>query len=447
MRSAGGGYALHAQMATTLEQPTDRRGGGRLPAPLDGLSRRERIALLALAVVLLLTLAVGVGSAVGGGVPFVADDEEARGPSDVPSDWGSLEPLLPLAPSLKEMAALKSTAAGGFSGVLAAESGSRDGGGALRLRALPAADAATGGGGRGAAARAPSGRPRPTSTGSPPRTRVRVPLVRRILATRVRIDLGFTSYLQEIIEEDLRNLTGLPLDIDLGSFLGIGAGQGPLTLTVVDSRADSRFDVLLVARGRRLLEAYRFRDRDIAGLAAQINLRSRVLVADVLRDGTPLARVTSAPLRSSDAAAPLLGSAASGLAGVASRGGRRSGAAQSSSAGGSSAPENRSSQGGGRRLDGRSVDGSRRSSGSAAGASTPHRATPSRRSLPSGRSTPTGPRRSSPGLKRGAGRGGGRSKARASRGRGSPGGHAKGDSKGRGERRANGKGRDEDGDD
>ncbi len=349
-------------MATTWKQPTDRRGVAKLRASLDRLSRRERVAALALALLVVLLLAAGVGSAVGGGLPF-GDDEEARGPAGVPSDWANLEPLLPLAPSLKDIAALKRTAAGEGSGVLAAES---DGAGALRLRALPEG-ARTLRRARVAGEGAPAGRRRPAALRAPTDLRApRIPLpsVRRILATRLGTALGAANELLEIVEIDLQNLPNLPIDLDLaiprlpplpdtplppigdpvidppdlpggnplpggdplpggGSLPGSpGAPPAPINVTVVNSQADSSFDVLLVARGRSLVEAYRFPDRDISGLAAQINLRSSVLVADVLRDRRRLARVTAAPLRSADASAPGAGTGTAGLAvSSASRGG------------------------------------------------------------------------------------------------------------------------------
>jgi hypothetical protein len=365
----------------------------------------------ALAAVLLLLLAVGVGSSVGAALPSV--EEEGARSSGIPSNWAGVEPLLPLVPSLKDIAALKGTAAGEASRVLAAESG------ALRVRALPEG---AGGGARVAAARAPSGRPRPTAVGAPEPTTVRVPSVRRILATRVVTAWGVTNDLREIVENDLRNLPGLPIDINIdidididipridpdrpsirpigrnplpGGFSvpGIPGLRAPLNLTVVDSQADSRFDVLLVARGRRLVEAYRFRDRDIAGLAAEINLRSTVLVADLLRDGRRLARVIAAPLRSDPAGAGsgLLGT---GLAaGDAARGGAGIGAGPASLATARSdsngRPGARSRRGG--RLGGRSPDARRSSpsSSSSSGARTPRLSTAPRRS------TPTRPRRSS----------------------------------------------------
>jgi len=460
---------------------------GKLTASLHRLSHREKIAALGLAVLLLLLLAVGVGSAVGGGLPFAGDEDEAREASRLPSNWVGLEPLLPLAPSLKDMATLKSTAAGEGSGVLAAESG---GGGALRLRALPegAGAASLGEGARVATERAPIGRPRPAVVRAPAGLRlptvVRVPSVRRILATRLRMVLGGTNDLREIIERDLRNLPRLPIDIDIdipridlspggpsippiggiplpggnplpvgnplpGGVPGIG-GRLPLNLTVVDSQANSSFDVLLVARGRRLLEAYRFRDRDTAGLAAQVNLRSSVLVADLLRDRTRLARVSAAPLRSADAAGPEVGSGAAGLASLAagaSRGGGGIGAgrvslasAGSGAKGASSGPSGRKS----RRAGGGSAGGGKSSSPrfSSRGGSSTRRLTPRRRSA-TRRAKPMRHQRSSHKLKKPKSRRGGRSKSSRPRGgrRSSGHGHRHGPwRRGRGHHRGQGHG-------
>jgi len=251
-------------------------------------------------------------------------------------------------------------------------------------------------------------------------------LVRRILATRLGIGLGSANNLRRILQEDLRGVRGLPIDIDIdididipridpdapspidggplpgggplplpgrnplpvgGSLPGVGRGGSVLNLTVVGSQADSRFDVLLVARGRRLLEAYRFRDRDIAGLAAQINLRSTVLVADVLRDGKRLARVTGASLRP-DAVGRGSGPLGAGLAADASRDGTGIGAASDSLASArSDANGSPPSRRGGRRSGGRSDGGGNSSLGSGSG--TP------RRSIAPRRSTPTRPHRSS----------------------------------------------------
>lgn len=227
-------------MAPTLKQPTDRRGGGKFTAYLHHLSRRERIAAAVLANVLVVLLAAGVGSAVGGDVPLLGDDEEARGSAALSSDWSTLEPLLPLAPSLKDMAALKRSASGGASGVLAAESGGRGGGsGAIRVRALPEdAGAATGGKTRVAANGTSSRPPRPAPLRPLAPQSAGLPSVRRILAARLRTSLGRTNELRRIITEDLRNLVGLPIDIDIDvdiprvrpdrpSIPPIGGGQLP----------------------------------------------------------------------------------------------------------------------------------------------------------------------------------------------------------------------------
>ena len=425
--------------------------------------------MLALAVALLLFLAIGVGSTAGGGLPFVGDDEESHGASGLPSDWAGLEPLLPLAPGLKDIAALKSTAAGGASRVVAAESG---GGGALRVRALPEAPGATTGGSWVAEEKAGSGRSRPVARRAPAPRISRLPLVRRILGVRLGTHLGATDELLEIIEKDLRNVAGLPIDIDIdgldpvrssippinvnplaplprgnplpggsplpvsGSTPGTAAGGASLNLTVVDSQADSRFDVLLVARGRRLLEAYRFRDRDIAGLATQINLRSAVLVADLLRDGRRLERVTAAPLRSATAGD---GSRSPLTASVAGR--SRGGTGIDTGPGGlastgSGARGRPLADGSGRRSSGRSAGGGTSSSGPGSGTSSPHRSTSSRRSLPTRRSTPTPPSlRPQPKPRRGEGR----SKAwRPSPGRRWSGGHDKGHARGHARGRAKG---------
>ena len=77
---------------------------------LDDLSRRERIAAVALAVVASLIIAAGIGTAV------LTEADEAPGASGIPSDWAGLEPLLPLVPSLKDIAARKGTASGKDSG-------------------------------------------------------------------------------------------------------------------------------------------------------------------------------------------------------------------------------------------------------------------------------------------------------------------------------------------
>ena len=493
-------------MAKTLKQPTDRRGMAKIADTLDGLSRRERIAALTLAILLVALLAAGVGSAVGGGLPF-GDDDETRGSAGLPSDWSGLEPLLPLAPSLKDIADLKGTAAGEASGVLATESG---GGRALRLRALPqGADAARlGRGARVVRAQTPTGRPGPAVLRAP--RVLRVPSVRRILATRVGAVLGATNELLALLENDLRDLSELPIDVDLlrldllrlgllrldpfpdgislppigepvvdppdspgdnplpgsplpggGAIPTLPGGSTPINVTVVDSQADSSFDVLLVARGRRLVEAYRFRDQDVAGLAAQINLRSSVLVADALRDGRRLARVTAASLRTTDTAAPLgsAGSAAPGAqsgttavgpgpaAAGASRGGTggdrglsglagsdttaRSRSTRAKRAGAKAPPSGRSrrsrlSGGGsaaGRRSSPRRTSSPRSSPRSGAAANTPRRARTGR-STRSPRTSPgprrrssRPPRRSSP--RAGHGRGRSRKKPKEERGSGS----------------------------
>ena len=116
----------------------------------------------------------------------------------------------------------------------------------------------------------------------------------------------------------------------------------PLNLTVADLRADPRFDVLLVSRGRRVLERYTFSDSDVSGLSAQINLGSRLLAAEALGDAGPLAHVAAAPLARAGAptkapvAGPLRGVAKAAVrAGPGVGGDRRTGGGASGARGGS----------------------------------------------------------------------------------------------------------------
>ncbi|MBA3839032.1 MAG: hypothetical protein H0X55_01845, partial [Thermoleophilaceae bacterium] len=337
-------------MASSLENPSHGRRSQGGPS----LGSRERIVALALGVVLALLLA----AAVSGSGPFAGDDSGDDASNGLPSGWVSLEPLLPLAPGLKEMSAFKRSAAGGASRVLAARA---DGGGALRLRALPRV---------GAEPPQVSSVPKVSSvrTAGPnpaPRSGLRpaafgvVPAVNRIVGSPRRLLRRPLGDLGTIIDRELDGLPGGPVgDVDvrippidvrippinplpngiprprivvppinpLPPLGGLPRPQllAPINVTLGNLRADSRFDVLLVSSGRRVLERYVFLDGDIAGLSAQINLGSRLLAAEALRDGAPLARVAAAPLSVGGANAALLGGGAQ--AGGRTRGGSSPGA-------------------------------------------------------------------------------------------------------------------------
>ena len=116
-------------MTTSLEHPTKNALRGRPP-----LSPRGRTVAFAIAAVAALLLVAGLAAAVGGRGPFAGEDAIDNAAGRLPSGWAGLEPLLPLAPGLKEMSDLKRSAAGGASRVLAARGGSA---GALRVSALP----------------------------------------------------------------------------------------------------------------------------------------------------------------------------------------------------------------------------------------------------------------------------------------------------------------------
>ena len=245
----------------------------------------------------------------------------------------------------------------------------------------------------------------------------------------------------------------------------------PINVTLGNLRADSRFDVLLVSSGRLVLERYVFLDGDIAGLSAQINLGSRLLAAEALRDGAPLARVAAAPLSVGGANAALLGGGAQ--AGGRTRGGSSPGAgpgpgappqASAAGAGGDDRPQRgrrsgAGSVGGGGSSSPKSAQGSPRRAGggsnatrpSTRGRSRPRRASPGsgspRGGSPRGRNrparrgnggSPPRGRRSSPGSGRGHDKG---------RGRDDDKGHGRDDDKGHGRDDDEGHGRDDDEDD
>jgi len=458
-------------MATALKHPRRKRGSQGGPPP----SSRARAAALVAAAVAVLLLAATLAAALSGSGPFAGDDAADAASDRLPPGWIGLEPLLPLAPGLKEMSALKQSAGRGASRVLAA----RDSGeGALRLRALPPVGAAAGPSRVAPTANPRLGRLRPAGLGALGPVD-RIVGARRLLGRPPSIgDLG------AIIDRELGGLpdgtvdgvvqippidplpNGIPRVVipPIDPIPGVGTppngtplpgiptpgtplpgipvpGSGgvdplpggaplvrpprpvpPINLTLGDLRTDPRFDVLLISRGRRVLERYAFRDDDISGLSAQINLRSRLLAAEPIGDGGgPLARVAATPLVGAAAAGDgrVAGATAGRLrkAGLGVPGDRRP-------RGGASAPGGRSGAAtGGRRANATrrgSRVGSRKaggpSSGGSANGSSPGRARRGSRSVaPSrGRSRPN--RRGGGSSPRGQGR-------HRGRGRTSPGGH------------------------
>ncbi len=434
-------------MASSLENPSHGRRSQGGPS----LGSRERIVALALGVVLALLLA----AAVSGSGPFAGDDSGDDASNGLPSGWVSLEPLLPLAPGLKEMSAFKRSAAGGASRVLAARA---DGGGALRLRALPRV---------GAEPPQVSSVPKVSSvrTAGPnpaPRSGLRpaafgvVPAVNRIVGSPRRLLRRPLGDLGTIIDRELDGLPGGPVgDVDvripridvrippinplpngiprprivvppinpLPPLGGLPRPQllAPINVTLGNLRADSRFDVLLVSSGRHVLERYVFLDGDIAGLSAQINLGSRLLAAEALRDGAPLARVAAAPLSAGRASAALLGGGAQ--AGGRTRGGSPPGAgpgpgarprASAAGVGGGDRPQRgrrsgAGSVGGGGSSSPKSAQGSPRRVGGGSNATRP---STRGRAVPRRASRGSGSPRSSPGSGRDKGRGRGDDKGR-----------------------------------
>lgn len=475
-------------MASSLENPSHGRRSQGGPS----LGSRERIVALALGVVLALLLVATLAAAVSGSGPFAGDDSGDDASNGLPSGWVSLEPLLPLAPGLKEMSAFKRSAAGGASRVLGAKA---DGGGALRLRALPRVGAVPSQGSsvpQVRSVRTAGPNPAPRSGLSPAAFGV-VPAVDRIVGLPRRLLRRPLGDLQKIIDRELDGLPGgtvggggvrippikLPLPNGVprppvvippvGLFPGGGPLGGrprprplaPINVTLGNLRADSRFDVLLVSSGRRVLERYVFLDRDIAGLSAQINLGSRLLAAEVLRDEGPLARVAAAPLSVGGANAALLGGGAQ--AGGRTRGGSSPGAgpgpgappqASAAGAGGGDRPQRgrrsgAGSVGGGGSSSPKSAQGSPRRAGGGSNATRPStrgRSRPRRASPGSG-----SPRGGSPrGRNRPARRGNGGSPPRGRRsspGSGRDKGRGRGDDKGHGRDDDKGHGRDDDEDD
>ena len=461
-------------MASSLENPSHGRRSQGGPS----LGSRERI--VALGVVLALLLVATLAAAVSGSGPFAGDDSGDDASNGLPSGWVSLEPLLPLAPGLKEMSAFKRSAAGGASRVLGAKA---DGGGALRLRALPRVGAVPSQGSsvpqvRSVRTAGPNPAPR---SGLRPAAFGVVPAVDRIVGLPRRLLRRPLGDLRKIIDRELDGLPGgtvggggvrippikLPLPNgvprppvvippirpgDVGLFPGGGPLGGrprprplaPINVTLGNLRADSRFDVLLVSSGRRVLERYVFLDRDIAGLSAQINLGSRLLAAEALRAEAPLARVAAAPLSAGGASAALLGGGAQ--AGGRTRGGSPPGAgpgpgarprASAAGVGGGDRPQRgrrsgAGSVGGGGSSSPKSAQGSPRRVGGGSNATRPStrgRAVPRRASRGSG-----SPRGGSPrGRNRPARRGHGGSRPRGSSpGSGRDKGRGRGDDKGRG---------------
>ena len=337
------GTFVSERMATSVEQPTGRRGAtGGAQTPSRG-NLRSRLAVPVLAALSMLFFAAALAVATGTGSLF--GDEKERASGGLPPEWGSLEPLLPVAPSLEAMAELKR----GADGWSARDVPGRGGGGdALRLRARPvAADEGAPAAPAPASGRSPA-RPdarRAAPLGGPEIVR---PLTTRFVETVPLLvpDLGdvLDGGLPDLPPlfgggglPDLPRLPGrvtippidplpgranrlpsapLPVDVDLSTLRQPGGGGAPgagplaaaatapaLTVTITDVASDPSLDLFTASVGESPSERYVFADGDIADLATQINLRSRLLVADALRDGVPLARLDAAPVGAAAAAA------------------------------------------------------------------------------------------------------------------------------------------------
>jgi len=507
-------------MTTSLHQSSRKRGSRGGPP----LSPRGRAVALAVAAAAVLLLVASLAAALSGGGPFAGDEATDEAADRLPSGWVGLEPLLPLAPSLKEMSDLKRSAARGASRVLAARDGSD---GALRVRALPSVAAVA-----APSALVPAATPRLAGLGSAPRPVDRIVGARRLLRRAPGLgDLG------TIIDRELGGLPGGTVDgvvrippidplpngiprvvippidpipgvvippvgvplpgvppageplpgvpvpgvslpgsgpVDPLPGVGVVPGSGaagplrggaplarrrgpapPLNLTLADLRSDPRLDVLLVSRGRRVLERYTFRDDDVPGLSAQINIGSRLLAAEPVGDAGPLAHVVAAPLAGPAAAGKAVPGAgalpelrkAALRTGRGVRGARRSGKGASAGGGGSGTAKTGGGASASRRGGGRAAGRKARGGASAgrANGSSPRRAGRGSRSIaPSrGRSRPNRGSHAGGSSPRGRGRHRGRG-----HGRGSPGhGHSK-PKKHRGSSRgSHGHGGDDDSDD
>ena len=519
-------------MTTSLEHPK----GSREPRGGPPLSRRGRGVAFALATLAVVLLVAGLAAAVGGSGPFAGDDALDEAADPLPSGWVGLEPLLPLAPGLKEMSDLKRSATGRASRVLAARGGSD---GALRVRALPPVGASVPAPGPVPAAppsvRLPSGGPA-SAVGARRLLRrapslgdlatiidrelgglpggavdgvVQIPPIDPLPNGIPRVVIPAIDPIPEVVIPPVGGpLPGFPLPgsgepvpgvplpgsgpvnplpgdgVVPGSGVvdplpgGVVPGSGvvsplsagvaparrprplpPLNLTVGDLRADPRLDVLLVSRGRRVLERYTFRDDDVSGLSLQINLGSRLLAAEALGDAGPLAHVAAAPLAraGAQAKAPVAGSlpgaAKAGVragAGPGVRGARRAGRGASGASRGSApaasrragSPSRRGSRPGGRKAGAGSAGGQ-------ANGSSPRRARRGSRSFaPSrGRARPNrGAQRGGSSSPRGHGRHRGRGRSSRGHGHSKPKKH-RSSSRGSHGRHGRGHGDDDDGDD
>lgn len=482
------------------------------------LSPQARLAALGYGVVLALLLAVTVAAAISGSGPFAGDDSANDASNDLPSGWVSLEPLLPLTPGLKEMSALRQSARGGPSRVLGARDGS-EGTLRLRElpSAGPAVSAGRVVAAR-APVRARPARPLPTgfSSGVPLVDRVvgtpRLPGLGD-LKTIIDRDLGdLPGETVPDIDVQIPPIGPLPVGIPrppvvvippiepvpgvgtppvgnplpgtppvggnplpgtllpgtgpggvdplpVGSPLGGGTGPRPSTginITLGDLRADVRFDVLLVSSGRRVLERYVFADSDIAGLSAQINLRSRLLAAEALRD-QPLAPVVAASLSSgdpADAGAQQTGVQSGSTERPGSLNAGRGGGADKAALASSGARAGGGPRGGGRRSSSGSAGGGGSSSpDSSSGSPRRARGSGSRTTQPSrGRSRPSrvsrgrSPRGSRPsgGNRPSRGNRPSQGKGSRSRGRGRPSRGSRGSGRGHGGGRGDDEGDDDD---
>jgi hypothetical protein len=302
-------------MSNAVEEPTDRRGDQEAPRPAERRDR-SRLAVPVLAGLSMLFFATALATATDVGSLLGADRGHEHAASRLSPAWASLDPLLPLAPSLRDMAALKRAADRRLARTLAA----RGGGAALRLSPRPGQD-----GGAAASVASDDSEPSRLARRARPAAPIvgltaPVPAVRRAVAPVVRAlpslpDLlssggGVVPTLPRLPRPPapprLPTIDPLPGGVGLPTVNPLPGGvripsinplpRGVLSVTVTDLASDPSFDVLIASFGQLPAERYVFADGDVAGLAAQINLHSRLLVADALRDGAPLAHVLTAPV-------------------------------------------------------------------------------------------------------------------------------------------------------
>jgi hypothetical protein len=98
----------------------------------------------------------------------------------------------------------------------------------------------------------------------------------------------------------LKNTEGSPADAIKVSAKYEGTRGNDLRITTRDNAADATKDDFVLLDGTAVLETYTYLEADIADLVAKINKRSNWITAELKKDGTKLATVTSTAMTGGD---------------------------------------------------------------------------------------------------------------------------------------------------